>query len=180
MFQKLLLATTFAAALGAAPITITEPPDFPGAAGPVYNLGAGVNTISGSVSGCPNCGGDYQDNFTVVLPSGFTLSSGFFSATYDSGGGSNPQLACASGHGCYGSGLGSGISSGNFTNGQYIITVTSPWSTLSVETPGSSSYTLSFTVAGDGPSRSEVPEPSTWALLGAGLTAIGLLRRRHQ
>jgi hypothetical protein len=179
MFHKLLTALAFAAALGAAPITVTEPPDFPGAAGPVYNLGAGVNTISGSVSGCPGCGGDYQDNFTVVLPSGFTLISGFFSATYNSGGGSNPQLACASGQGCFGAGLFSGIGSGNFTNGQYAITVTSPYSTLSVETPGSSSYTFSFTVTGDGPSRSEVPEPSTWALLGAGLAAIGLLRR-HQ
>ena len=174
ILSTLALAGLLAAGLSAAPITVTEPPDFPGSGGPNFVLEIGVNTISGNVSGCPSCiGSDYQDNFSLTLPAGMHVTSGFLTGSYESGGGANPQLACFSHFGCFGTGFFDG-SGGNIFSGSsnFNFTATSPWSTLTAVFPGSSSYTLSVTVAAD------VPEPATALLVIPALGALALIRRR--
>ncbi len=180
MFKSLLLTITLATATYAAPIAVIESTDFPDTAGPAFTLGAGVNTLSGSVGGCPNCGGDYKDNFSFVIPAGLVFSSGSFFASYSSGNGVTPQLGCITGQGCFGAGFGGGITSGLFNNGTYDVTVSSPYSTVSVvEFPGASNYSFSITLSQDTSGGSNVPEPATWALLASGLAAIAV-KARHR
>lgn len=180
MFKSIFITIVLAAAIHAAPIAVVESTDFPDTGGQAFILGAGVNTLSGSVSGCPNCGGDYKDNFSFVIPAGLVFSSGSFFASYSPGNGSAPQLACITGQGCFGAGFGSGIGSNLFTNGVYDITVTSPYSTTSVvEFPGSSNYSFSITLTPSTAPGGSVPEPSTWALLASGLAVIAA-KARHR
>ena len=180
MFKSLIFTITLATATFAAPITAIESTDFSGAAGPAFILGAGINTLSGSVSGCPNCGGDFQDNFSFVIPAGLIFSSGSFFATFNAGNGATPQPACITGQGCFSADFGGGFGSNLFTNGVYDVTVSSPYSTSSViEFPGTSNYSFSITLTQDTSGGSNVPEPATWALLATGLAAIATKARRR-
>ena len=180
MLKPLFYTIILAAAAHAAPITVVESTDFPDTAGQAFNLDAGVNTLSGSVSGCPNCGGDYKDNFSFVIPAGFVFSSGSVFASYSGGNGASPQMACITGQGCFASGYGGGFGANLFTNGVYDVTVTSPYSTTSVvEFPGTSNYSFSITLTPSTAPGPSVPEPSTWALLASGLAAIAV-KARHR
>jgi hypothetical protein len=65
-----LLGAVLAASSAFGGLIVNEPPDFPASNPTSYNLTDGVNVFTGTVSGCPNCGGDFQDRFILVLPPG--------------------------------------------------------------------------------------------------------------
>jgi hypothetical protein len=177
--MRFTLLFLLALAANAAPITVTEPPDFPSSGGATLTLGAGQNVITGSVSGCPNCGGDFKDNFVLFIPAGLAFTSGSLSVSVDTGGGASPQGACFTNLGCFGVGAFSGFSGSVFTNGSWDFTATSPYSTLSVQVPGTGNYTLTVNVALDTTPGANVPEPGTFLTLGAGLGLVAFLRRRQ-
>lgn len=170
LLQTLSLTAFLAAALAAAPINSTEPPDRPGAGGPTYVLDVGTNVIQGSASGCPNCGGDYQDNFSLTLPGGMVITSAFLLGSYDSGGGTNPSGSCFSGEGCFYTGFGTGL--GSFT-GTNSFTATSPFSfdQAGAELAGVFNYMLTVDV------EATTPEPASGLLAISALAAM-LWRRR--
>ncbi|MFN7921506.1 MAG: PEP-CTERM sorting domain-containing protein [Bryobacteraceae bacterium] len=166
----------FAYAAYGAPITVSEPPDFPDSGGPTYVLDVGTNTISGHVNGCAACGGtDFKDNFSVTVPAGVEITSAFFAATnFTNGGGLNPKLGVFSYAGGFGTNFGSGMPL--FGQGTYSFTATSPESISALsEVPlaGAFDYTLTFDVQ-----ASETPEPSSAALALGGLLAAYWRSRR--
>jgi len=174
--KLLVLAGLLAAGLEAAPIAITEPPDLPGGnLSQIFVLGVGTNTVSGNVSGCPNCGGDFEDNVTLVLPAGLKYVSGSLSLDYVAGQGSNPHGACFTVFGCFFTGAFSGLGQNVFAGtGQFNFTASSPYATLATEMPGSSSYVLTFNVAAD------VPEPATALLVIPVLAGLALVEGRRR
>lgn len=161
----------------AAPLSITEPPDQPGAAGPTYVADLGLNTISGSVNGSP-FSGDYQDNFSIFLPANLVASSVSVSILNFSNQGGAAGLGCFTGAGCFGTGGFFGLSlpaSGSTTS----YTATSPWQ----DDPqggvnlGAFDYTLTFQVA---QGAAPVPEPATVLLVLPPLAGLVALRRRRR
>lgn len=170
ILQTLSFTALLTAALSAAPVNSTEPPDRAGAGGPTYILDVGTNVIQGSASGCPNCGGDYQDNFSLTLPAGMTITSSFLTGSYSSGGGINPSGSCFTGEGCFYTGFGTGLAS--FT-GTKSFTATSPFSfdQAGSELAGVFDYTLTVNV------EATTPEPASGLLAIPALAAM-LWRRR--
>ena len=174
-----LLGAVLAGSSAFGGLIVNEPPDFPASNPTSYNLTDGVNIFTGTVSGCPNCGGDFQDRFILVLPAGSQFVSGFLSGSYTPGAGTNPQGACFTGQGCFFSGFFSGFSSSVFVGGQYDFTASSPYAfsdiaslTIAAENAGSSSYTLTVTVA--------APEPSTVLLVVPVLAGLALWAGRRK
>jgi hypothetical protein len=174
-----LLGAVLAGSSAFGGLIVNEPPDFPASNPTSYNLTDGVNIFTGTVSGCPNCGGDFQDRFILVLPPGGQFVSGFLSGSYTAGAGTNPQGACFTGQGCFFTGFFSGFSSSVFAGGQYDFTASSPYAfsdiasfSIAAENAGSSSYTLSVTVA--------APEPSTVLLVVPVLAGLALWSRRRK
>jgi hypothetical protein len=184
--QFFTVAMLFASVAMAAPITSVEPPDRPGSNGPTYVLGLGTNTISGSLSGCPaqfaGCAGtDYQDNFSVTVPSNMIVTSASLSGSNVTlgGGAFNQSGACFTNQGCSFTSFFSGLNlpaSGSTTS----YTATSPWSMNAQEQalPGTFNYTVTFVVAQSTLPGGEVPEPGTFALLAPAISTILWLRKR--
>ncbi len=161
------------------PINIIETTDFQNfSPGPVIGiLGAGLNTVSGSVNGAtPFLLGDFQDSFELILPAGFVITSAQFIVTNFT----------------FGNGLahldnGEILYTGGFApitaNGSYVLNNLLPPGTLdisilpadSTNNPGSIpptgvvaggfNYSLQYQV-------SAVPEPATAALLLGGLCLV--------
>jgi len=175
-------AVVMAASLFGAPINVVEGGnDFPAAGGPGFVLGIGVNTISGIVSGCPSCGGDYQDNFTVTLPVGLKFVSGSVSGSIAAGNANGTQSpACFTGQGCFyvyttdPSFFFSGFSNPFGGSADWNFTAGSPYTTLTTDIAGASNYTVTITV------DSAVPEPSTALLVVPAMAGIAWLRRRRR
>jgi MYXO-CTERM domain-containing protein len=121
-------------------ITVSEPPDMANTIGgaPVYTLGLGANTISGSVATTA----DGQDNFQVAVPAGAVLSA--VSLTLDTGGGFNGSVTFNLGDvrtssGSFTSGLPAASGGGFGTGGAYIVQVVANFAI-------GNAWSMSFTV----------------------------------
>ena len=175
MRQTLLLIAVsgfMAASLGAAPILYTEPPDLPASGGPVFVLGIGQNVFNGTLSGCPNCGGDFQDTLNLSLPAGMHFVDGSIFATYTPGNANGTQHGvCVTNDGCYYTAFGSGLGNPFSGSSDGFLTISSPYTFLTSELAGSSSYTVTINVAAD------VPEPATGLLLIPAMAFLAFLKR---
>jgi hypothetical protein len=177
MFKTIFATITLATAITSAPITVVEPPDLPDSGGPTFTLAPGINTISGSVNGCPNCGGDFQDDLTLFLPVGLIVTEASLSANINAPTGPNASGACFSNTGCFFLSFFSGLPTSSFDNPDRTLnfTASSPYSAPSVQIPGSSSNVPSYTVTAS-TRGGEVPEPGSWLLLSSGLAFVALRR----
>ena len=177
MRSLLLLSALSAALLPAAPLTITEPPDMPGTGGQTYTVDAGTNTISGFVNGSPIGGPDFADNFSIFVPGGLTVTSTFLSVTNFSNAGGQAGLGCFTGAGCFGAGLGSGMSN-PATGSTVSYTAESPWASDGGGGVFVGSYNGTLTLQVSQSQQSAVPEPGTMALVLPVLAGAWWLRRR--
>jgi uncharacterized protein (TIGR03382 family) len=176
MFALLIVAAALTASLGtAAPLAVTEPPDHPGTAGTTYTVDTGTNTISGFVNGSP-FSGDFQDNFSILVPGNLIVTGTSVSITNFNNGGGAAGLGCFTGAGCFGAGGFFGLNNpapGSTTS----YTADSPWANAvgGGVNLGSFNFTLTLQVA---EANQTVPEPGTFALIVPVLAGAWLLRRR--
>lgn len=168
-----LYTLLFATAAFAAPLVITEPGDFPSAAGAsIGNLDIGFNTIDGAVSGASTSLGDALDGFTITLPSGMTLVSvELFVTGYTDGGGISNSLA----GGINATTIGAdGQFAVGFTNtpGDLSFVVSTPWSEdeNGRPAPGGMTYQLQLNVEAE--QQQGIPEPASFAIVATGLAAL--------
>lgn len=168
-----------AASAWSASISVTESVDFPDAGGPTLTLGAGSNTISGAVGGCPTCSGsDFKDNFVIDVPAGLIVDSASIQFLTITGvNGISPSGACFTNDGCFFTPAFSGFS---FPGAPFSATVTSPYSFDIGGNPiaGSASYIVTVVTSLSTVPGSTVPEPSTWLLGGVGVAALMAVRHR--
>ena len=189
-----LLVLIVGAASLRADIYYTEATDFPGGDFPssgspnIGALGIGLNTINGTVSGAITRVGnqdDFEDTFSVTLPTGLVISSGqlvITNFTYGPYGYDEPfpgssvepleSAMAISGNGTYALTTFAPYS----TSGSLDIDITSSYSCANIFFCGDGgfSYSLQYDVT----STSSVPEPSEFFLTGLGLLGLALWKRR--
>lgn len=168
-----LLPLLLSTAAFAAPLVITEPGDFPSAAGAsIGNLDIGFNTIDGAVNGASTSLGDARDGFTITLPAGMTLVSvELFVTGYSDGGGISNSLTGSINATTIG---GNGQFAVGFVNapGDLSFVVSTPWSEdeNGRPTPGGMTYQLQLSVEAE--QQQGVPEPAPFAIVAGGLAAL--------